>query len=140
MVTLVAVALVAVLVPAAWWGRFTLGLPAMALVAFGLLHRRVPFAFARTVASLVFVALAAMGYARAWPGYRVIPRWSETARDAETRLRSLHSWMWPMDARQTFLAEVRKVFTLFADPGQRANDGTIDPTNASTHVTHENNF
>ncbi len=107
-VTLVAVALVAVLVPAAWWGRFTLGLPAMALVAFGLLHRRVPFAFARTVASLVFVALAAMGYARAWPGYRVIPRWSETARDAETRLRSLHSWMWPMDARQTFLAEVRK--------------------------------
>ena len=38
------------------------------------------------------------------------------------------------------LAEVRKVFTLFADPGQRANDGTIDPTNASTHVTHENNF
>jgi hypothetical protein len=38
------------------------------------------------------------------------------------------------------LAEVRKVFTLFADPGQRTCQGTIDPATSHTTVIHENNF
>ena len=38
------------------------------------------------------------------------------------------------------LAEVRKVFSLFADPGQRDNEGTIDPDKSQTAVIHENNF
>ena len=38
------------------------------------------------------------------------------------------------------LAEVRKVFTLFADPGQRASDGTIDPKLSHPTVIHEREF
>jgi hypothetical protein len=38
------------------------------------------------------------------------------------------------------LAEVRKVFTLFADPGQRAADGSIIPGNIKTSVTSSNDF
>ncbi|KAB2642479.1 MAG: hypothetical protein DVB26_02535 [Verrucomicrobia bacterium] len=38
------------------------------------------------------------------------------------------------------LAEVRKVFTLFADPGLRDSKGAIDPNKSQTVVTHENNF
>ena len=38
------------------------------------------------------------------------------------------------------LAEVRKVFTLFADPGKRADDGTIDPQKFHPTVIHEREF
>ena len=38
------------------------------------------------------------------------------------------------------LAEVRKVFTLFADPGQRDSEGAINPNKCQAAVTHENNF
>ena len=38
------------------------------------------------------------------------------------------------------LAEVRKVFTLFADPGERNSEGSINPAKFQTTVIHENNF
>ncbi|MEO0017284.1 MAG: hypothetical protein RLZZ522_567 [Verrucomicrobiota bacterium] len=38
------------------------------------------------------------------------------------------------------LAEVRKVFTLFADPGKRADDGTIAPQQFHPSVIHEREF
>lgn len=38
------------------------------------------------------------------------------------------------------LSEVRKVFTVFADPGARAGDGAIDPTKTRLTVLHENDF
>ncbi|MCX6865979.1 MAG: hypothetical protein NTV46_07120 [Verrucomicrobia bacterium] len=38
------------------------------------------------------------------------------------------------------LAEVRKVYTLFADPGQRAADGSIIPGKCKTSVTSSNDF
>lgn len=38
------------------------------------------------------------------------------------------------------LAEVRKVFTVFADPGLRDNDGSINPANARIKVLYENDF
>ena len=38
------------------------------------------------------------------------------------------------------LAEVRKVFTLFADPGQRNGDGDINPDQSKCSVIHENSF
>jgi hypothetical protein len=38
------------------------------------------------------------------------------------------------------LAEVRKVFTVFADPGQRKSDGTIDPAQALPTIIHEREF
>jgi len=38
------------------------------------------------------------------------------------------------------LAEVRKVHTLFADPGKRAADGSIIPRNFTTTITSSNDF
>lgn len=38
------------------------------------------------------------------------------------------------------LSEVRKVFTVFADPGARASDGKIDPTKARLTILNENDF
>jgi len=38
------------------------------------------------------------------------------------------------------LAEVRKTFTLFADPGERTDEGAIDPAKFHPTVIHENNF
>ncbi|MCU0794979.1 MAG: hypothetical protein MUF31_03485 [Akkermansiaceae bacterium] len=40
----------------------------------------------------------------------------------------------------TVLAESRKVFTLFADPGERTNAGEIDTTTYRPVITHENDF
>ena len=43
-------------------------------------------------------------------------------------------------ADRVVLAEVRKVFTVFADPGQRDASGAIDPTKAKLTILHENDF
>lgn len=38
------------------------------------------------------------------------------------------------------LAEVRKSFDIFVDPGERDADGSIDPTRIRVKITHENDF
>lgn len=38
------------------------------------------------------------------------------------------------------LAEVRRAFTVFADPGERDADGSIDPDKTKLTILHENNF
>jgi hypothetical protein len=38
------------------------------------------------------------------------------------------------------LSEVRRVFSVFADPGERNADGSIDPSKTRLKVTHENDF
>jgi len=38
------------------------------------------------------------------------------------------------------LSEVRRTFTVFADPGERDADGSIDPTKSRLKVIHENDF
>ncbi|MEX1049168.1 MAG: hypothetical protein WED15_06550 [Akkermansiaceae bacterium] len=38
------------------------------------------------------------------------------------------------------LAEVRKAFTVFADPGERRSDGSIDPLKFRLNIIHENDF
>jgi hypothetical protein len=38
------------------------------------------------------------------------------------------------------LSESRKVFTVFADPGERKSDGSIDPAKYQPRVTYENDF
>ncbi len=38
------------------------------------------------------------------------------------------------------LAEVRKVYTVFADPGKRGADGKIDPLKTNLTILHENDF
>jgi hypothetical protein len=38
------------------------------------------------------------------------------------------------------LAETRRVFTVFADPGKRGDDGKIDPEKSRLIILHENEF
>ena len=38
------------------------------------------------------------------------------------------------------LAEVRKAFTVFADPGERKPDGSPDPAKFKLRILHENDF
>jgi hypothetical protein len=38
------------------------------------------------------------------------------------------------------LAETRKAFTVFADPGERKPDGTLDPTKFRLKILHESDF
>jgi len=43
-------------------------------------------------------------------------------------------------ASPEILSEVRKVFSVFSDPGERNPDGTINPANFKIRLTHENDF
>jgi hypothetical protein len=43
-------------------------------------------------------------------------------------------------AKPEVLAEVRRAFTVFADPGERAATGTVDPANSKLIILHENDF
>lgn len=43
-------------------------------------------------------------------------------------------------AKPEVLAEVRKSFTVFADPGERNPDGSIDPAKSRLTILHENDF
>ena len=43
-------------------------------------------------------------------------------------------------AKPEVLAEVRRSFTLFADPGPRDDDGAIKPDEVTIEITHENDF
>ena len=38
------------------------------------------------------------------------------------------------------LGEVRKIFTVFANPGERKTDGTMDPAKYRINILHENDF
>jgi len=44
------------------------------------------------------------------------------------------------NANPQVLSEVRKAFTVFADPGDRNSDGAINPENFRLKVIHENDF
>lgn len=46
----------------------------------------------------------------------------------------------PRNPTPEILAEVRKVYTLFANPGQRDPDGTITPDDFRVSILHENEF
>lgn len=45
-----------------------------------------------------------------------------------------------LSAKPQVLAEVRKSFTVFADPGERKPDGTIDPAKSRLTILHETDF
>ncbi len=69
---------------------------------------------------------------------------SSTVRSRNFRVWVVGQAVAPMAANSkaspAVLAEVRKVFTVFADPGARKPDGGIDPEKFSTRVIYENDF
>lgn len=110
------VVLVAVVVPAAWWGRFTLAVPAMAFVAFGVAHRKLRFWPLRAIASVALVALSVAGSLRTREGYRFLPEAFGPARELEARVRTL-SWLWPLEAHEAFVADLRAGDAVVYDAG-----------------------
>ncbi len=112
----VPVVLLAIVVPAAWWGRFTLAVPAMAFVAFGVVHRRLPSWPLRALLSLALVALSVAGTIRTREGYRFLPEVFAPARELEARVRTL-SWLWPSEAHELFVADLRAGDTVIYDAG-----------------------
>lgn len=46
----------------------------------------------------------------------------------------------PVNTKPEVLAEVRRAYTVFADPGERRQDGSIDPTKTKLTIVHENDF
>lgn len=87
---------VTVVVPAAWWGRFVLALPGVALAALAALQAQVPRP-ARHGLAVLLLALSAEGVRHAWPGYRVLPALTESAQQSERRLRAAIGWLWSPD-------------------------------------------
>ncbi|WP_164008296.1 hypothetical protein [Pyxidicoccus trucidator] len=99
-----------VVVPAAWWGRFTLGLPAAALVAFAALHRQLRTPYAQAPLSALAAFLAVASYAKASVGYQVLPTVGTPAVPRvsdDDRLRAKMNWLWPADAARLRESELR---------------------------------
>jgi hypothetical protein len=46
----------------------------------------------------------------------------------------------PTNLSPEVLSEVRKAFTVFADPGERNSNGSIDSSKFKTSIIHENDF
>ena len=84
-------------------------------------------------------------------------QWSDAASEetfarvfeaSTTRSRNFRVWvigqaLSPTEVTNTspeVLAEVRKAFTVFSDPGERTADGAIDPTKFKVTVLNENDF
>ncbi|MBZ4415361.1 hypothetical protein [Myxococcus sp. RHSTA-1-4] len=91
----------AVLVPAAWWGRFTLGLPAAGLVALAVLHRQLRTPYLQTLLAAAAAFLSVASYAKASVGYQVLPtlgRPEVAGVSDDDRLRARMNWLWPGEA------------------------------------------
>ena len=91
------------------------------------------------IIALVFVLLTATSHAehvivtggpalRKWENYR-------TSKDQHDRW-----WANFVRASTLRMAEVRKAFTVFVDPGARKDDGSIDPAKVRISISHENDF
>ncbi|MFP2908122.1 hypothetical protein ACLESD_24330 [Pyxidicoccus sp. 3LFB2] len=99
-----------VVVPAAWWGRFTLGLPAAGLVAYAVLHRQLRSPYAQVPLSALAAFLSVASYAKASVGYQVLPTVGTPALPEvsdEERLREKMNWLWPADAARLRESELR---------------------------------
>jgi Tfp pilus assembly protein PilV len=135
----------------------TLGAPSKTLladqIADAILLRR-PFASTAEIAAIRNLNdIPVFGNRDLYPNGRNI-QWSDAAAeevfsrvyDAST-VRSRNFRVWVIGQAITgsedapvILSESRKAFTVFADPGERKNDGSIDPDKYQPRVTYENDF
>jgi len=134
-----------------------LGTPAISLVADriadAILLRR-PFASTSEIATARDKDdLPVFGNRDVYPNYKDI-QWSDAAAeevfarvyDASTvRSRNFRVWVIGQaitgpESKPEILAESRKTFTVFADPGERKSDGSIDPAKHHPRVTYANDF
>jgi len=118
----IALAIIAVVGPAAWWGRFTLALPVAGLGAYATVYQLVKAKALRRGLSAVLAALLVGTMANMSVGYRVIPfvGFSKDVEDKNSRtLRTAVGWLWPHD-----LADFRE--REFAMGDQLVHDESAD--------------
>ncbi len=133
-----------VVVPAAWWGRFTLGLPAAGLVALAIVHRHLGSRYLQVVVSAVAAFLCVSSYAHAVPGYQVFPVLS-LSRNANQQnqalLRARLGWLWPLEAARLRDSELRQGDVVTYDSGATflGEFWTDDVRNKLAYVAHTGN-
>lgn len=140
--SLLLLAVLSVVVPAAWWGRFTLGLPAAGLAAFALLHAQLRSAYARVPLSALAAFLSVGSYAKASVGYQVLPTWGAPevpGRTDEVRLRERMNWLWPPHAAELRERELRPGDVVAYDSATSflGEYWTYDLRNRVEYVEHE---
>ena len=92
---------VSIVVPAAYWPRYTIGAASASLVAFAMVHRQLPRRWLRVLASAALVALVAEGYRAGYAGFIAYPKHFEAALHANWLERSalnLDTFLWPTEA------------------------------------------
>ena len=122
-----------------------------------LMRQRAPFASSSEMAEARNAAGALVfGNQNLTPGGERIHRTDSAAEEIFARVyeastvRSRNFRIWVIgqavaptgsaSAASEVLAEARKVYTVFADPGERRPDGTIDPSKSTLKILHENDF
>jgi type II secretory pathway pseudopilin PulG len=135
----------------------TLGSPTVSLVADQIADALMlgrPFSSASEIASILNKdGIAVFGNRLIYTNFKEI-QWSDAAAeelfsrvyDASTvRSRNFRIWVIGQaisgtEASPVVLAESKRAFTVFADPGIRKSDDTIDPTKFRMKVNYENDF
>lgn len=98
---LIALFAMCLVIPAAWWPRFTIGAAMAALVAFAIVHGELPKRALKLSLSLALVALSLTEYSAARAGFITYPKHLEAARAADAVLRSalqLDTFLWTTEA------------------------------------------
>ncbi len=142
--SLIVFACLTVAVPAAWWGRFTLGLPAAGLVALAIVHRQLASRYLQVVVSAVAAFLCVSSYAHAVPGYQVFPVLSvgrNASEQNQALLRARLGWLWPLAAAHLRDTELRQGDVVTYDSGATflGEYWTDDVRNKLVYVPHTGN-
>lgn len=88
----------ALVVPAAWWPRYTIGAATASLVAFAMVQPQLPLALGRALLSCALVGLLWTGYDAGRAGFIAYPRHFAKARNASWEERAglqLDAFLWP---------------------------------------------
>lgn len=136
-----ALAVLAVLVPASWWGRFVLAAPAAGLVAWCIVHEQLKSPYLRHLLSAVTATAAVWTYAHDLLGYRHIPPLfpsTDELAQVDARMRDEFKWLFPAPLIALREAEFKpgEVFAYDSSVGFMGDYWTHDGRNRVLHVKH----
>jgi uncharacterized SAM-binding protein YcdF (DUF218 family) len=103
--------LMAVAVPGAWWTRFIISAGTAALICVAIVHSQLANVWAKRALSGALLGLAIFGYVSAYKGFIQYPKHFEEARAADTVRRSalqLDTFLWPTEAGMLRETELRE--------------------------------
>jgi|CXWL01.1.fsa_nt_gi hypothetical protein len=136
-----ALAVLTVLVPASWWGRFVLAAPAAGLVAFCIVHQHLKSRYLRHLLSAATATVAVWTYAHDLLGYRHIPPLFPSAEElaqVDAHMRAEFKWLFPAELIAKREAEFKpgEVFAYDNSVGFMGDYWTHDGRNLVLYVKH----